>query len=306
MQKSIVYFLLICLTAASCHSKKVQEEGSPEPEIITPVTVTSIGTGAMAEYIELNATSTFLQKAYVKASTAGYIKSVNAQIGKMISSGQTAFVLQTREAQSIGNTINLLDTSFRFSGVINIKAGTTGYVSELNHQPGDYVQEGEQLAVISDIRSFVFVLNLPYELRPFVINKEFVELLLPDGKSLTGHVSSVTPVVDSASQTQNIILTVNDKSLPINLIAKVRIEKNAKSSAISLPKQAVLSDETQTSFWVMKVTDSTTAVKVLVTKGMEINDRIEILSPQFSGSDKFLLTGNYGLADTAKIKILQE
>ena len=306
MQKSIVYFLLIWLTAASCHSKKVQEEGSQEPEIITPVTVTSISTDAMAEYIELNATSTFLQKAYVKASAAGYIKSVNAQIGKIISSGQTAFVLQTREAQSIGNTINLLDTSFRFSGVINMKAGTTGYVSELNHQPGDYVQEGEQLAVISDIRSFVFVLNLPYELRPYIINKEFVELLLPDGKSLTGHISFMTPVVDSASQTQNIILTVSDKSLPINLIAKVRIEKNAKSSAVSLPKQSVLSDETQTSFWVMKLTDSTTAVKVLVKKGMEINDRIEILSPQFSGSDKFLLTGNYGLADTAKIKIIQE
>ena len=306
MKKNILYFLFLSLAVASCRSKKTQEEEPKEPEITTPVTITSVSTGAMAEYIELNATSTFLQKAYVKASTAGYIKSVNAQIGKMISSGQTAFVLQTREAQSIGNTINLLDTSFRFSGIINIKAGTTGYVSELNHQPGDYVQEGEQLAVISDIRSFVFVLNLPYELRPYVINKEFVELLLPDGKSLAGHVASITPVVDSASQTQNIILTVNDKSLPVNLIAKVRIEKNAKANAVSLPKQSVLSDETQTNFWVMKVIDSTTAVKVPVKKGIEINDRIEILTPQFSASDKFLLTGNYGLADTAKIKIIQQ
>lgn len=305
MRKSILYFLLFSLAAVSCHSKKAAEEEPKEPEVTTPVTITSASTDAMAEYIELNATSTFLQKAYVKASAAGYVKAVNAQIGKMISSGQTAFVLKTKEAQSIGNTINLLDTSFQFSGIINIKAGTTGYVSELNHQPGDYVQEGEQLAVISDIRSFVFVLNLPYELRPYVINKEFVELLLPDGKSLIGHVSSVTPVVDSASQTQNVILTVNDKSLPINLIAKVRIEKNAKSNAVSLPKQSVLSDETQTSFWVMKVIDSATAVKVPVTKGMEINDRIEILTPQFSSSDKFLLTGNYGLADTAKIKIIQ-
>jgi HlyD family secretion protein len=305
MRKIIFYFLILFL-ATSCHSKKTQEEETPEPEITTPVTITSVSTDAMAEYIELNATSTFLQKAYVKAITAGYIISVNAKIGKMISASQTAFFLKTKEAQSIGNTINLLDTSFKFSGLINIKAGTTGYVSELNHQPGDYVQEGEQLAVISDIRSFVFVLNLPYELRPYVINKEFVELLLPDGKSLIGHVSSVTAVVDSASQTQNVILTVNDKSLPINLIAKVRIEKNAKANAISLPKQTVLSDETQTNFWVMKVIDSTTAVKVPVTKGMEINDRIEILTPLFSASNKFLLTGNYGLADTAKIKIIEQ
>ncbi|HMK26392.1 MAG TPA: efflux RND transporter periplasmic adaptor subunit [Chitinophagaceae bacterium] len=307
MQKCNLYFLLFPVIAvASCHSKSTETTTEEEIGIITPVTVTSINTDPMAEYIELNATSAFLQKAYVKASANGYIRSVNIQVNKMISGSQTAFVLKTKEAQSIGNTINLLDTSFKFSGIINIKAGTSGYVTELNHQAGDYVQDGEQLAVISDIRSFVFVLNLPYELRPYVINKEFVELLLPDGKSLTGHVSSVTPVVDSAAQTQNVILTVNDKSLPINLIAKVRIEKNAKSSVISLPKQSVLSDETQTSFWVMKVTDSTTAVKIPVTKGMEINDRIEILSPAFSVSDKFLLTGNYGLADTAKIKIIQQ
>jgi multidrug efflux pump subunit AcrA (membrane-fusion protein) len=305
MQKGILYFLLLIITA-SCHSKKADEEETKEQEIITPVTITSASTDDMTDYIELNATSTFLQKAYVKASTNGYINSVNASIGKMVGAGQTMFVLRTKEAQSIGNTINLLDTSFKFSGIINIRAGTSGYVSEINHQTGEYVQEGEQLAAISDTRSFVFILNLPYELRPFVLDKKTVELLLPDGKSLMGNISSVMPTVDSASQTQNIAITVNERGLPANLIAKVRVVKTARSNAISLPKQTVLPDETQTNFWVMKVIDSTTAVKVPVTKGMEINDRIEILAPQFSVSDKFLLTGNYGLADTAKIKIIEQ
>jgi multidrug efflux pump subunit AcrA (membrane-fusion protein) len=306
MKKCSLYLLLLLVMAASCHSKTTTETEVAAPETITPVTITSISTEPMAEYIELNATSTFLQKAYVKASTNGYITSVNAQMGKMVSSGQTVFILKTKEAHSIGNTINLLDTSFHFSGIISIKAGTAGYVSEINHQPGDYVQEGEQLAVISDVRSFVFILNLPYELRSYVLDKKIVELLLPDGKSLPGNIASVMPVVDSASQTQNIVIRVNEKNLPTNLIAKVRIIKTAKPSTISLPKQSVLSDETQTHFWVMKVTDDTTAIKVPVTKGMEINDRIEILSPRLANTDHFLLTGNYGLADTAKIKIVQQ
>jgi len=55
----------------------------------------------------------------------------------------------------------------------------------------------------------------------------------------------------------------------------------------------------------MKVIDSSTAVKVPVKKGMEINDRIEILSPLFTATDLFLLTGNFGLADTAKIRIME-
>src|SRR5205085_6591564 len=117
-------------------------------------------------------------------SANGYIKEVNAKIGEMVSSAKTVFVLKTKEAQSIGNAINLLDSTFKFSGIITIRAGTSGYVSELNHQAGDYVQEGEQLAVISDVNSFVFLLNLPYELRPYVMDKNTVELILPDGKTL--------------------------------------------------------------------------------------------------------------------------
>jgi multidrug efflux pump subunit AcrA (membrane-fusion protein) len=307
MKKLRTFILFMPVLLASCHSKTTDEVATEEePETITPVTITSIGTEPMAEYFELNATSTFLQQAFVKASSNGYITSVNAGVGKMVSSNQNVFVLKTKEAQTLGNTINLLDSSFKFSGIINIKAGTTGYVSQVNHQKGDYVQEGEQLAVISDVSSFVFILNLPYELRPYVMNKDVAELILPDGKIIFGRIASSMPVVDSASQTQNIVLKVAEKGLPVNLIAKVRVAKTVKSHTISLPSQSVLSDETQTEFWVMKLIDDSTAVKVPVEKGMEVNDRIEILKPVFSNTDKILLTGNYGLADTAKIKIVKE
>jgi hypothetical protein len=53
----------------------------------------------------------------------------------------------------------------------------------------------------------------------------------------------------------------------------------------------------------MKLIDSATAVKVPVKKGLETKDRVEILSPAFAPSDRILLTGNYGLSDTAKVKV---
>ena len=55
----------------------------------------------------------------------------------------------------------------------------------------------------------------------------------------------------------------------------------------------------------MKLIDSITAVKVPVKKGIETTDKVEILSPVLSDSDKILITGNYGLEDTAKVKIIQ-
>jgi uncharacterized NAD(P)/FAD-binding protein YdhS len=72
-----------------------------------------------------------------------------------------------------------------------------------------------------------------------------------------------------------------------------------------LPKSAVLANETQTEFWVMKLINDTLAVKVPVTKGIETTDRIEIISPQFAAQDRIVITGNYGLSDTAKVKIVK-
>jgi multidrug efflux pump subunit AcrA (membrane-fusion protein) len=242
----------------------------------------------------------------VKSNINGYIKTVNTKIGQPVSEGQILFVLKTKEAESLGNTINKLDSSFHFSGVSNIKASQSGYITALPHQVGDYVQDGEQLAVISNSKSFGFVLNLPYDLRKYVSINKKVDVVLPDSTHLQGSVASFMPVIDSVSQTQQVLIKVGSSAnIPENLIAKVRILKMQKTNTISLPKQAVLSDESQTNFWVMKMTDSVTAVKIPVIKGMEANSRIEILRPQFSANDKILLTGNYGLPDTAKVKIVK-
>ena len=65
----------------------------------------------------------------------------------------------------------------------------------------------------------------------------------------------------------------------------------------------MLTDETQSEFWIMKLIDSTTAVKVPIKKGIETMTSVEILSPLLSASDQILVTGNYGLTDTAKVSV---
>jgi multidrug efflux pump subunit AcrA (membrane-fusion protein) len=303
--KSSSFLLLFLLILGACSPKP---EGKEEATTViqTPVTVTGIEKEPMAEFIELNATSSFLLKNYVKANANGYIETAHVTPGEYVNSGQVLFTMKTKEAQSIGNAINKLDTSFKFSGTNNIRAGSRGFISQINHQPGDYVQDGEQLAVISDESSFVFLLELPYELKPFVKLNTHIDVQLPDGEILPGTISSYMPTVEATSQTIPLVIKVDPgKKIPENLIAKVKIQKIIRDQAVSLPKASVLADETQSSFWVMKIIDSTTAVKVPVTKGIETKDLVEILSPHFTTDDRFVLTGNYGLGDTAKIKIVQ-
>jgi multidrug efflux pump subunit AcrA (membrane-fusion protein) len=326
MNNKLFSFLLIpaicCLTACGAHTAAGKEGGgngkdsaaattdsakgdsADSKDAGTPVTVTTVSNAPFNDSIELNAVSAFLQKSYVKANANGYLQSADVYPGKYVGVGQPLFTLKTKEAQSIGNSIGQLDTSLRFTGVNTIKANQHGFITQLNHQSGDYVQDGEQLAVISDRNSFVFLLNLPYELRPAVLNKHTATLLLPDGTRLNGTIGELMPTVDSASQTQNVVIRISTSaSIPENLIAKVRILRTARPKAQSLPKSALLTDETESNFWVMRLLDSATAVKVPVKKGIETADRVEVLSPIFDPDDKILVTGNYGLPDTAKVKV---
>lgn len=297
--------LLLFSVLVSCKNQSADSDENTPADIITPVTVTSVSQDTLQDYIELNATSVFLKKSYLKSNITGYIRSANAVFGKFVSKGETLFTIKTKESESIGNTLSAIDSSFRFSGTSVIRADASGYITEVDHQNGDYVQDGEQLAVISDQKSFVFMLNLPYELRPNLRNQKTVALSLPDGELLKGEVSAIMPFIDSASQTQQIVLTVNPPHpLPENLIAKVRIIKTSKVNTLSLPKSAVLTNETESAYWVMKMINDSVAVKIPVTKGIETDSSIEILSPRFLPTDRILVTGNYGLDDTAKVKIV--
>ena len=308
MNKLSALFILVFFTVASliasCGQNEVASNDEQPAEVRTPVTVTTVSNAPINEFFELNANASFLQKSYLKSNLNGYVKQVNVKLGDYVKSGQILFILKTKEAEAIGNSVNSLNPDFKFSGVNTIYANTYGFIAELNHQAGDYVQDGEQLGVISDSKSFVFLMNVPYEDRPYVIIGKQVEIILPDGEHLSATVTSSMPMMDSVSQTQSFTIRLNTfRNIPQNLVATVRILKVYKTTTVTLPKKSVLSNETLSEYWVMKMINDSMAVKILVKKGIETGDRIEILSPQFLPQDKILLSGNYGLPDTALVII---
>lgn len=303
---NIRYILVFCWAAITATFSSCNRTAVPEATeaASVPVTVTGIDTTAVESFIDLNATTSYLIKNTIKANTTGYLETVNAVSNDPVKKNQLLFSLKTREAKVLGNTINKLDPNLHFGGAVNLRATCDGFVTAVNVQKGDYVQEGDALAVINDAASFSIVLSLPYELKKYVNINQILDVYLPDGSSIKTKVDKYMPTVDPASQTQNVILkSLSQNSIPENLIVKVRINKTASQKTISLPKEAVLSDETQTDFWIMKVQGKDLAVKVPVKKGIESSNRIEILSPKLTKADKILLTGNYGVGDTIKIKI---
>lgn len=299
-------FLILSLTLTTGCGSSVSTDSEEKTDAKTPVTITHISTEPMAETIDLNAVSSFLKKSSIKSIATGIIESVEVNLGETIKKGDLLFTIKTKEAVALEKA-STKDTSFNFKGLIMIKAGKAGIVSTISHHKGDYVQEADELAVLAEQSSLVFLLEVPYELHQFVRVGESCDILFADKQQIKGTLSSGLPIMDVQSQTENyIVKPASTGNLPENLIVKARILKSSKPNATVLPKAAVLANETQTDFWVMKLINDSVAIKVPVKKGIESADKVEILEPLFKNSDNILLTGNYGLSDTAKVSILKE
>ena len=302
--KSIKYFLLIpaaILFFTGCNHDANNSQAEVA-EARTPVTITTISNENMSDSISLNAVSSFLKKSSLKSSAVGYVDKVNVKIGDFVEQGQILFSIKTKEASAF--TSKSVDSVLNFNGSISIKATSTGIISELNKQTGDYVADGDQLCMIAQKNSLVFLLNVPYEMNQFVKINSSCAIELPDNSVMSGVIDSKLSSVDAVTQTQSFVVKISaERNLPENLIAKIKVLKTVKRNTFTLPKSAVLADETEENFWVMKMLNDSTAIKISITKGLETDSKVEIVSPRFSVNDKILLTGNYGLPDTALVQI---
>ncbi len=295
-------FLTIVLSSSCGHRAGTSEE---IPEVKTPVTVVPVAIKPVTSAVTLPAVATFMNKNIIRATTTGTIEKIFINPGDFVNAGQLLFTIITREAMAL-NKNSLADSSLGFKGLINIICQKSGVISSISYQKGDFVQEGDEMAVVSEQSSLVFIFDVPFELDKYIAKNKNCRIILPDNRQINGTITGKLPEMDMQSQTlRYVVKPQSPANLPGNLIADISLIKSTSENALVLPKKAVLGNETQTEFWVMKLLNDSTAVKVDVTKGFENNDEVEITEPTFLPSDRVILTGNYGLPDTAKITIVK-
>lgn len=297
----LLLFLFALIILASCKGRKPGTEY--EIRARTPVTVVEPGFKDIRETLEYPAITEFLVKSTIRSSITGTVEKVAVRQGDKVKKGALLFILKTREASALQNT-ERMDSIPGFNGTVSIFSSNEGIVSTISHQAGDFIQEGDDLVMISDPGSLVFLLEVPYEFAELIEKNKSCALTLPDNTVIKGNISGKLPEMNIQNQTVRYIVNPQiSESLPENLIASAVITKRIKKGAVVVPKAALLGNETLNEFWVMKVINDSTAIRISVSKGIETDNEVEIADPVFLPSDRVILTGNYGLPDTASIII---
>ena len=297
MKYQIVLLSLI-VSLSGCGQKDASNGNIQEEKPVTAVTLTHASFGKIEKDIILSATTAYQNKSVVSAPIPAFITEVLVQPGSRVKAGATLYHIESKEQHALGNANHT---------VIPIKAERDGIVLDVQQQAGSYVTEGTLLCTVAEAGSLVFEINVPYEQRRYAHSGSKCMLELPDGTRLTATVHAPLATMNTVSQSERVIARAKAPFLPEGMNVKAIFRGNDSSSkGLLLPKSAVLSDETLSQHWVMKLANDSTAVRVPVEVGNSNASEIEIRSDVLSPQDRIILTGGYGLEDGAKVVVTKE
>ncbi len=300
MKKQLFTGISLILILAGCHQVQVKET------VVSPkamVEAVSFKSGSLSEEVNLQAQSGYLVKNVILAPIDCYIQKAFVLPGDKVKAGQILYEVATRERKA---TENQKDTIYNRLGIIPIRATNGGIVSSTWSQTGDFVTLGSQMCQISDVSSLVFILQVPVEYNSLIESGDQCQITFPGGKIIPGNIKNELGQMSLNGQTRQYLVKPTVSSfIPENLLATVKITTQTTSSDQILPVSCVLSDEMMQNFWVMKLINDSTAVKINVRTGLKNKDEVEITGAPFSPTDRILSQGNYGLSDTALVNVIK-
>ena len=290
--------LTVSLLLNSCAKKETKEE---EQTPVVTVRTSRVTIGEIDNKLSFNGKTIYLRKNLVVSPISGYVQKMNIKFGDTVRKGEVLFEIQTKENKALEST------NPGNMGIIHVVSPSSGVISTLNiTASGAYAVEGGSLCTVSESNDVVVQLNLPFEFNSLVKKGTICSLVLDENTKFEGTVFQILPTVDEANQTQQILIKPHtNKQLPENLNLDVEILKSRHSKSCLVPRDAILTNETQSKFWVMKVIHDKLAIKVPITKGIENDNSVEALSSGLMDNDIVITEGAYGLNDSTVVKVVK-
>ena len=283
---------------ASCVKKETNQE---EQTQVVSIKTSAVKFGEIDSKLTFNGKTVYLKKNMVASPISGYVLKISIKFGDYVKKNDLLFEIQTKENKALENS------NSGNMGLIKVFAPSQGVINTLNiTENGAYVVEGTSLCTVAENHDVLVQLNLPFEYNSLVKTGTKCTIVLGEDTKFEGTVYQILPTVDEANQTQQVLIKPHtNKKLPENLNLTVEILKARHSRTYLVPREAVMTNETQTEFWVMKVVNNKLAIKVPIKKGIENDITVEALSSTLSNTDRIIIEGAYGLNDSTVVRIVK-
>ncbi len=299
---NILWIAATLFIATGCKQKPGKSDALALRLPLPNVTVTTPVKENKIIYTTFQAVSRYLQSVNFRARTSGVVTTVFVSPGDEIKIHQSLFIIKPMEMSALesagtlsNNLINSRDT---------IYSDQLAFTYQVLVQEGDYVQPGSLLAVAFKENSLAAVTYVPFSDVSLIKKNSPCTVEIPGKHNVSSYFQKQLFLADNVTQTQPYVVPLPPKlkiAGNMNLLVKFKVKEIR--NGIFLPRKAILTNEEETSFWIMKMANDTTAVKTPVTLGWQGKKQIQILSTRIGTADRVITAGAYGLPDTAHVKI---
>ena len=185
----------------------------------------------------------------------------------------------------------------------NIVAPIDGVIAQRMVKQGNLIQLNSTLFRVIDAKLLEAVLNVPERELATLIEGQDVQLrvdALP-GKTFTGRIARVSPVVDAGSGTFRVTCAFDsDGALKPGMFGRIGVIYDQRADALTIPRTALLEDAGESA--VFAVRDGA-AVRVPIELGY-INGELAEIRSGLNEGDSVVTAGKVTLRDGLKVEVL--
>lgn len=294
---------VLTLVTASCGGDKNQASSSEKPAIDVKAVLVKIRD--ISEYQDFNGTTQYQKKESLRANVTGYIAYLPYERGNEVQRGGTFATVRTKEQNALADAVKIDSSLAQFVKPLRITSNASGIITTLNVVKGDYVAEGDVLAVIAQPKTLVVKVNVPFSEKNDMEVGTPCQIMIPGQNTIQAQVTSRLPVIDPVNQTQAFLIALPNSQLPERLNVNVRTVLKQDSTALGIPHKALQTNELMTDFWVMKIFNDTLAIKEMVKPLLQNDSVVQFSSENVKKGDYVVTEGSYQMQDSTKVKIIK-
>ena len=277
----------ILFSAASC--KKKEEASAPVArERVYAVVTQKAAVAKLQDSIEINGEVDVKTNVAIYPEIGGKLVSLTVEVGDRVQKGQ---VIGTVDPSKPG-----------YSYVMNpVKSTISGVVTQVISRVGATLTTSTGIVTVGDIDNLVIHANIPERDVGELKKNLAADLFFPAYPDIAfkAHITWISPVVDPASRSKQIELTLDKKDDRINIgmFPKIKLHTTVYDGRIVVPDDSVVTRAGQD--YVFVVTGDT-ARRIPVKKLITI-DNSTIISEGLSVGDSIVVDGMDVLVDGSKV-----
>lgn len=284
-------FLSSWIPFTSCSKTNPADEENQKT--VQAVRVEILSKSNLRKFIELNGNIRAEKSMSVYPVIQGKIASTPVHLGSSVKKGDVIVYVDP----SVPGSQYVLNA---------VTAPISGTVISIPLKEGTRVNTETAVASIGDLSKLQIITYIPERYVSFLSNGQDADLVLeayPD-EIFKAKVSEVSPVLDEASRTKEVILTFTEADSRINagMFANVKLYLKDFEDVYSVPTSCIIEKQGKKYVYII---ENNKARLTEITTGEEIVDRTIIESPALTSSAKIVIQGFETLQDGSSVNIAE-